>query len=269
MKYLKNKVKEKLRKCQMVLGAWVQLPSLETTEILAKNNPDFIVVDLEHSCIGFETLQKMLMVIEGYDIPHFVRVNKNDPDIIKRVLEAGVYGVIVPMINSGEEAQKAVDSIAYVPKGIRGVGLSRAQSYSDGLEKYKEWYQNNIVLIAQIETASAIENLESILSCKEVDATLIGPYDLSASLGYPGDFQRPEMVEALQRYESISKRQGRPHGYHIVHPTAELIQEKLEKNYKFIICGSDQIFLMEKSKSEFERIKKSASQFLTAHGQEC
>ena len=241
-------MKSRLRDDKSVFGSWLNIPSLEVAEIMAKSGFEFLVIDAEHSSISLETVQKMVMVIEGYHVSPFVRVEENNPVAIRKALETGSYGIIVPMVNTIKDAQKAIGSIYYYPKGIRGVGLSRAQEYGLEFDRYKRWYKNNIALIVQIEQIEAINNLEDILSLKEIDATIIGPYDLSASLGYPGEFNRKEVKNALIQYEKISKKFNKPYGYHIVHPDKKLLKEKLKSGYKFIVYGIDMILLAQKCK---------------------
>lgn len=255
MRYLKNTIKSKLRDNELVFGSWLNIPSLEVTEIMAKSGFEFLVIDTEHSSINLETVQKMMTIIEGYNVFPFVRVEENNPTAIKKALETGCYGVIVPMVNTKGNAQRAIDNVYYNPKGTRGVGLSRAQGYGLEFDRYKKWYKNNISLIVQIENIEAVDNLENILSLKEIDTTIIGPYDLSASLGYPGKFNRKEVKDALVRYERVSKQYNKPYGYHIVHPDKKLLKEKIKNGYKFIAYGIDQIFLAEKCRDEIKNIK--------------
>jgi len=256
MRFLNNRVKAKLRSNKSVLGSWLNLPSLEVTEIMARSGFEFLVIDQEHGTMNFETAQKMAMVIEGYGAAPFIRVSENDPVIIKRAMETGVYGIIVPMINSKEDAQKAIASMRYAPEGIRGVGLSRGQGYGLEFEKYKQWYKKNMVLVAQIEHIDAINNLEEILSLKDIDATIIGPYDLSASLGYPGEFDRKEVINAINKYVTICKKHKVPVGMHVVPADAQLVNKRMAQGFNFLVFSLDMIFLASKIKDEMELLKK-------------
>ncbi len=259
MRYLKNQVKQKLRSGQSVIGSWINLPCLETVEIMARMDFDFLVVDEEHTSLNFETIQKMAMVMEGYGKPPYIRVSENDPGIIKKALDAGYYGIIVPMINSKKEAQKAVESVFYPPQGKRGVGLSRAQGYGTEFEVYKKWYEKNISLVAQIEHVQGIANLEDILSIDELDATMIGPYDLSASLGHPGEFQRQEVKKELEKYERISKKMQKPYGQHIVQLDHRVVTDKVKKGYQFLAYGIDELFFARSCQQELNLIKQNVS----------
>ncbi|MBW8039157.1 MAG: 2,4-dihydroxyhept-2-ene-1,7-dioic acid aldolase [Planctomycetes bacterium] len=255
MRFLQNAIKQKLHNNDVVIGSWLNLPSLEVTEIMARSGFEFLVIDIEHGPADLETIQKMIMVAEGYDCIPIVRVEENNPVCIKKVLDMGCYGVVVPMVNSVEDAQKAIKSTYYPLEGFRGVGLSRAQGYGMEFEKYCQWHRENLVIIAQIEHIDAIHNLQEILSLEGIDASIIGPYDLSASLGFPGDFARKEVKDALTAYERVSKKCGKPYGYHIVQVDDKLFSEKVGKGYTFIAYGVDEIFLAEKCADEIGCIK--------------
>jgi len=263
MKYLTNTVKEKLNTGQLVLGSWISLPSLESVEIMCMSQAfDFLVIDAEHSPIHLETIQKMNMVIEGHGIFPFVRVSNNDPVTIKRTLETGCYGIIVPDISSKYEAQASIKNILYKPKGNRGVGLSRAQGYGMNFGDYLSWLEHNLCIIVQIEDIHAIQNLREILDNDSIDASMIGPYDLSASLGCAGDLSNDRVIGALEEYESVSTEMNKPYGYHITHSNEGLLRDKSSKGYSFLVYGVDQIMLAEKceqSRSAINEIRRDHS----------
>jgi 2-dehydro-3-deoxyglucarate aldolase len=240
MKYLENNVKKKLRSNQVVIGSWLNLPSVEVAEIMAQTNFEYLVIDAEHGTSSLETIQKQVSAIHVY-----VRVQENNLVIIKRVLETGVSGIMVPMVNTKEQAQAVVKNIAYPPKGVRGAGLSRAQGYGTDFAQYKEWAQGNLSIVAQIEHIDAINNLEEILSVEEIDATIIGPYDLSASLGFPGEFDRSEVKEALSRYLEVCKKFNKPAGVHVISSRAREVQERINQGFKFIVFSIDMLFIKE------------------------
>jgi 2-dehydro-3-deoxyglucarate aldolase len=159
------------------------------------------------------------------------------------VLDAGAHGVIVPMVSTAAQAKAAVGAVRYPPVGVRGVGLSRAQGYGAGFERYLRDIEPNTILIAQIEHADAISNLDEILSIDEIDATIIGPYDLSGSVGKPGKFDDPEVQELLKRYKEVSRRKGKGMGYHVVQPDAGQVRERLAEGYILLALSVDFLFL--------------------------
>lgn len=238
---LANKVKQKLKKNQTVIGSWINLHSIETLEIMCSMELDFLTIDLEHSSTDYETMQHMIAFIEAKGIAPFVRVGENSPLIIKKALDAGAYGIIVPDIRTKDQAIQAIQSCYYPPKGTRGTGLYRAQGYGQKFDEYLHWYTENLCVILQIEHHQAISQLTSILSFPDIDATMIGPYDLSASLGDPGNFDSKEFEDNIHTYETVSKQCGIPTGYHIVHPCVTTLKEKEQKKYKFIAYGVDEV----------------------------
>jgi 2-dehydro-3-deoxyglucarate aldolase len=158
-------------------------------------------------------------------------------------MDAGAHGLVVPMVNTAEEAKQAVEAMQYPPRGARGVGLARAQDYGPGFEAYKSWLESEAALIVQVEHIKAVENLESILSVEGVDAFIVGPYDLSGSLGVPGEFDHPRMLEAMDEIMRVARKARPSAGFHVVPPRPEMVSEKLDQGYTFIAYSVDFIFL--------------------------
>jgi len=250
-----NGMKEELKSNNVSIGTWLTIGDSIVAEMLCQAGFDWVAVDLEHSAISISEAQDLIRVIDLCGKVPAVRVSENNMTEIKRVLDAGAQVIIVPMINNREQAAAAVKSVKYPPVGIRGVGLARAQKYGFGFEEYKEWNDKESVVIAQVEHIDSINNLEEILQVDGIDATFIGPYDLSGSLGHPGNFEIPEFKQALLRYETISKQYDVPMGYHIVTPDAKQVSEKITAGYKFITVGVDQIYLGSKCRETLEQIK--------------
>ncbi|MCQ9207380.1 MAG: aldolase/citrate lyase family protein [Omnitrophica bacterium] len=250
-----NSLKEKLKANKQTLGSWITLPDTAICEIMTKAGFDWLTVDMEHSAITLHQAQELIRVVELGGCVPLVRVGKNDPNLIKRVMDAGAHGVIVPMVNCREDAISAVSSVKYPPHGKRGVGLARAQGYGLTFEKYREWVSSESVVIVQIEHIDAIKNLEVILEVEGVDASMIGPYDLSASLGYPGDFKKKEIVDAIKKYTDICDKLKKPGGFHVIEPEAEKLKDRLKEGFKFMAFSFDALFLGNKIKEELEGVK--------------
>jgi 2-dehydro-3-deoxyglucarate aldolase len=159
------------------------------------------------------------------------------------------------MIKNKEDAEKAVSYTYYPPKGKRGVGLNRAQHYGDGFEAYKTWLDKNVVIIAQVEHIDAIHNLEEILAVKGIDGTIIGPYDLSGSMGHPGDYNREDVKESLNSYITNTKKAKKPLGYHVIESEASFSSQKIEEGYTLIAFSIDFFFLGDKAKAELKKLK--------------
>jgi 2-dehydro-3-deoxyglucarate aldolase len=210
---------------------------------MAKAGFDWLTVDMEHSAITLDQAQQLIQIIDLNGVVPLVRVGENNSTLIKRVMDAGAHGIIVPMVNTKEDASNAVSAVKYPPVGTRGVGLARAQGYGLEFEKYKEWLNRESIVIVQIEHIEAINNLEEILSVEGVDGTIIGPYDLSGSLGLPGEFELPDVQKALVRYENVCQEMGKSMGFHIVQPDSEATNRYREKGYTFLAVGVDMLYL--------------------------
>ena len=244
MKYLKdNLLKTALQDNQVTIGSWLSIPSPVVAEIVAQAGFPWLVVDMEHSVIDLECMQSMFMAMELNKCIPLVRLSGKDPNQTKRVLDAGAYGIIAPMINTAEEAEMMVNAIKYPPYGKRGVGLARAQAYGMKFDEYKKHFNQHSIIICQIEHKEAVENIDGILSVKGIDGIIIGPYDLSGSYGIPGEFKNPLIVEAEQKVLDSAKRNGIPAGIHVVHPDTEELLSNIKKGFKFIAYGVDMLFL--------------------------
>jgi 2-dehydro-3-deoxyglucarate aldolase len=216
---------------------------------------DWLCLDLEHSVIDYAEAEVLIAAIRAKGIAPFVRVGENNARIIKRVLDAGAEGIIVPSVNSRRDAVRAVEAVHYPPRGKRGVGLARAQGYGFGFEAYRDGLAKDIKLVVQIEHIDAIRNLEEILSTEGIDGTFIGPYDLSGSLGKPGCFDDPEVIEALDRYEAIAKKHDKWIGFHVVQPDYRLVLDKIRKGYNFIGFSLDTLFLGSVCRDQVRNLK--------------
>jgi 2-keto-3-deoxy-L-rhamnonate aldolase RhmA len=236
-------LKQKLRGRQLTIGSWITIGSTVVAEIMASAGYDWLTVDMEHSAITLDIAQDLIRVIELCGVTPLVRVGQNDASLIKRVMDAGAHGVIVPMVNSREDAENAVRSVKYPLRGFRGVGLARAQKYGADFEGYKKWNDKESVVIVQVEHIRAVENLEEILSVADVDGFIIGPYDLSGSLGIPGDFDHPSMMAALDRVKEVSAKMNALSGFHVIPPDVNAFKEKVAEGYKFIAHSLDILFL--------------------------
>jgi len=239
------------------IGSWVTLNHTSIVEIMADAGFDWLCVDMEHSVTDYFEAQQLIAIIQAKGIKAYVRVGDNNTCIIKRVLDAGADGIIVPMVNSKDEAIKAINAVKYPPKGQRGVGLARAQKYGFGFEDYKDYEADNIKLIVQIEHIDAVNNLEEILSLDAIDGTFIGPYDLSGSMGKPGRFEDEDVKEVIAKYENIVKKYNKLIGFHVVPLDYQLVQEKINKGYNFIAYGFDAFFLGTKCRNELQLIKNN------------
>lgn len=232
---LRNKIKSNM----LTLGSWITLGNCGIAEIMAQAKFDWLVVDLEHSVISIEMAGDLIRTIDLCGVSPLVRLTSNNPEQIKRVMDAGAHGIVVPMVNTPLDAERAVSATRYAPDGIRGVGLARAQGYGVNFQDYLQWQKDGPVVIVQIEHKDAIEQLDKILSVSGVDGFIIGPYDLSCSMGIPGQFDNDEFINAMTRIREIGKSLGCPAGLHIVEPDLQRLEESIQEGYTFIAYSVD------------------------------
>ena len=240
---MKESLKDKIRNKKLTFGSWISISSPIVAEVMAQSGFDWLVIDIEHSVISISQVQNIIQIIELSGVTPLVRISENNSTLIKRCMDAGSHGIIVPMVNSKDDAIKAVNSIKYPPIGKRGVGLARAQKYGFGFEEYKKWVEKESIVIVQIEHIDAVNNFESIMAVDGVDGFIIGPYDLSASIGKPGDFECSEVKEALHQVEYLSKKLNIASGFHVINPSLDIIKSKINEGYTFIAISIDTIFL--------------------------
>lgn len=246
-------LKDKLKKKETTIGSWITIGHQAVIDILAEAGFDWLCIDLEHTSIDYNELQILIGFIQSHNIAALVRVSKNEEVVIKRVFDAGADGIIVPMTCTAEEAKQAVDFAKYPPVGKRGVGLNRAQRYGFGFEEYKKWVDDNLIVIAQIEHINGINNLEAIIATPGIDGVFIGPYDLSASLGIPGMYNEPVVIEALKKLESICAANNITMGYHVIEPDIALVREKQNAGYNFIAFSTDFLFMGRNAAAEMKK----------------
>jgi 2-dehydro-3-deoxyglucarate aldolase len=252
----KSVLKEKLQNKELSIGSWLTIPHQAVIEIMSTAGFEWLTIDMEHSPISIETIMNLIGHIQGNGMQALVRVSKNEEVAIKGVLDAGADGVIVPMIKNKEEAIEAVSFVKYPPLGKRGVGLNRAQKYGTAFGTYQDWVKNNAVVIAQIEHIDAVNNLEDIFSVPGIDGIIVGPYDLSASMGFPGEYDREDVKEALERIDIVAKKLNKPLGFHIVESDHSKILEKINKGYSFLAFSLDFFFLGDKARQEMNLLKE-------------
>jgi len=245
---------------EITLGSWLSFGYKYSAEIMARAGFDWMVIDLEHGAIDMGEARELIQIIDLAGCAPLVRVASNDAVRIKQSLDAGAAGVIVPMVNTPEEAMAAVRAAYYPPRGARGVGLARAQDYGTGFEAYRLKAASGTIVIVQIEHIDAVRNLEAILAVEGVDGFMIGPYDLSGSVGHPGDFDHPTVRKAMDEVGRVAKGASKPAGYHIVHPDRELLKRKIGEGFSIIAYGDDMVFFREKVQAEFDDARETLAQ---------
>jgi 2-dehydro-3-deoxyglucarate aldolase/4-hydroxy-2-oxoheptanedioate aldolase len=197
-----NIVKTRLKQGRKTVGAFLQTMSPVAAEILAQSGFDWLIVDLEHAPGDFANLQAQLQAMNGSGVVPFARAPWNDPVAIKRILDTGVMGVLVPYVNTRAEAEAAVAACKYPPRGIRGVaGSPRAAGYTRNAKSYLASANDDTIVMIAVETAEAVQNLPDILAVEGLDGIFIGPMDLASSMGYLGDASQPAVQETIASIE--------------------------------------------------------------------
>ncbi len=246
----KNKIKKKLSKKQLTFGSWITIPSTEIIEILSSAGFEWLVIDLEHTTISLREVKLLVKVIQANNMSALIRISSNNETEIKKVLDLGCDGIIIPMIKNKKEMNKAINSTLYPPNGTRGVGLSRAQNYGISFDEYNKFYKNNIIVIAQIEHKESVDNLDEILSCNGLDGIIVGPYDLSASLGFPGDYNNEVVENNLKIIEKKVKSSSVSLGYHVIESDYKKVLKKVNMGYNLIAFSIDFFFLGDMARNQ-------------------
>ena len=250
-----NRVKWMLKKGELTFGTWVTIGNPEVAEILANMGFDWLVFDTEHGPLSVETVEWMIQATSGTAIVPLVRVGGNDMVLIKRVLDIGAYGVVVPLVNNREDAKRAVTYTRYPPKGVRGAGPRRCSLYGIRAKEYFDWADEEILTIVQVETAKAVQKIEEILTVDGVDAFFIGPTDLTTSLGVRGRQDDPKFIDALERVLEAGKKYGVPGG--IMTYNVEQAQKAVERGFKFITLATDFRLLIQGAKGMLDAVRDS------------
>ena len=249
---MKNPVKARLRAGQVSVGTWVGIGHPDVTERLADLGFDWLTFDIEHSPLSLETVQTMMQAMSFTQtcVP-LVRLRWNDPVLIKRVLDIGAYGVIAPMVNNGQEALSAVRACRYPPAGVRGVGPRRAMLRDP---EYLKTANREILVVAMVETAEALRNLDEIFAVEGIDACFIGPWDLSMNLGVgpPPPWNDAGFRRTLKDVVEACRRHGVAPGMHC---TTDTVNDAIEMGFRFCAIDSDASFMAAGARMALKSVK--------------
>ena len=235
-------IRRKLKNNELSIGSWMQIPNSSIAEIMGNAGYDWITVDLEHGSISLSDLPDIFRAIELGNALPLARVAQANPKDCKQALDAGAGGIIVPMIETAKQLESVRDACCWPPAGNRGVGFSRANLFGKYFDDYKQEAQKPL-LIAQIEHVKGVNNLEKILQVDNLDAIIVGPYDLSASMGITAKFDHPDFQKTMKNILFLCKKFRIPCGDHIVYPDIENLKKRIDQGYQFIAYSADAIFL--------------------------
>lgn len=257
-----NHVRQRLAAGEPSIGTWLSLPSPEAAEYISRLPFDWLVIDAEHNPVDIRTLAQMFASMSAAGIAPMVRIPWNSPENFKRVLDAGAWGVVVPMVNTREEAERAVEAARYYPDGNRSVGGGRhALSWdSSGAEYYRN-ANDQVLLVLQIEHIDGVNNADEILSVPGVDACFIGPNDLAASmglgLGVSLESDIPELVEAIMRIRDTCKKHGVATGIHT--SGASGVNFRIDQGFQFCAMASELRYMLGGLKDDIDTVNWTAS----------
>jgi 2-dehydro-3-deoxyglucarate aldolase len=224
------------------IGSWIQIPHPSVAEIMGQSGYDWVAVDLEHGSISVDQLPDLFRALELGDTLPLARLAEGRVKDCKQALDAGAGGVIVPMIETAAQLRAVIDACCWPPAGTRGVGFSRANLFGRNFATYAEEAQAPLA-IAMIEHIRAVQDLEQIVSVRGLDAVLIGPYDLSASMGLTAQFDAAPFVAALERVRSICQAHQIASGVHVVEPSRDQLEARIQEGHRFLAYSLDSVFL--------------------------
>jgi len=250
-------LKEKLRGRNPVFAAWTSLYHPSITEIFSRSGVDFVGIDIEHSTISQEQSQRIIAASQASGSLCLPRVASHNMEMIKRLLDSGADGVIVPMVNTVEEAKRLISWCKYSPEGKRSFGISRGQGYGFDFDKYVSGWNRSSTVIVQIESIEGVENIDSILSLDHIDGVMVGPYDLSGSLNVPGELKHPKVEAACKKVIAAAKKHHKACGTQDIEPTPRSVKDALARGFTFIVLASDVFLLWKWSQNMSELISAS------------
>ncbi len=222
-----------------VIGSWMGLADPAIAEVLCEAGCRWLGIDLEHSTTTLAQAGALIQTARAAGVDPMVRLSTNDATQIARVMDAGATGIIVPHVNSRADVDRAYQAMHYPPAGTRGTGLSRAQGWGERFTEYRQWLGRSAVLVAQIEHFEALNHLDAIFSHPGLDAYMIGPYDLSSSLGHAGDFTPEPFLAAIDSVKAAAARHGVAAGYHLVEPNPDELARLVAEGYRFVAYSVD------------------------------
>lgn len=243
--------KTRLRGGDLLIGPMITLRSTETAELLAGLGYDWLFIDTEHTPMGPPEVHALLQAAGA--VPCLIRLPSSDVTAISKALDAGAAGIIVPQVNSAEQARQIVTAARYAPEGSRGRGVARAHAYGQKLAEYTQTANETVVVVVQAEHPDAIANIDAIVNVEGLDGVLVGPYDLASSLGHQGDVDHPDVVAAIRRVRDACRAKRLPAG--ILGISAQTVRTYIAEGFTLVIAGIDVLMLGEAAKGMLGEVK--------------
>jgi len=254
----KNKIKQMLNDGKSVINGWLQIPSTVSAEVMAHQGWDSLTIDMQHGLVDYTNALPMLQTISSTDVTPLARVNWNEPGQIMKILDAGCYGIICPMVSNKKEAEKFVQACMYPPNGYRSFGPVRGLIY--GGSDYAKHADNEILKFAMIETKESLEKLDEIMTTEGVDGIYIGPADLSLALGEEPGFDRSEKTKAYDQVLKILEHAKKNNIFAGIHNgTTSYAKKMISKGFNFVTIGADQRAMSSGAKAIVDEMKGSSN----------
>ncbi len=235
----RQSLKTKLKNREKVFGGWVSYADTAITETFAKAGFDFIAIDMEHTTISLNQAKSIITSCHAEDTCCLPRPVSHSNDIIKPLLEAGSDGMIIQMVNTVEEVKKQISYQKFPPLGNRSYGVNRAHGYGFDFEPYINSWNESSTFILQIESITAVENIEALLDFEEVDGVMVGPYDISGSLDVPGEVNHPKVRKAAEKVVEACLKYNKSCCTQVAEATPDSVNDVFDQGYTFAILGSD------------------------------
>jgi 2-keto-3-deoxy-L-rhamnonate aldolase RhmA len=249
-------LKARLRRRERLFAGWVSYAHPSITETFARAGFDFIAIDMEHSTISLEQAQRIIAASQSEGVPCIPRPVSHSNDYFKPLLDSGADGMLVQMVNTPEQVQAIINDLKYPPVGRRTYGVNRAQAYGFDFDDYIKTWNDASPFLIQVESIQAVENIEKLLAFDQIDGVMVGPYDISGSLGVPGQTTHPLVIEASKKVIAACEKFGKSCGTQVADVNPASVQALFDLGYTYAILGSD-LFVLWKWAEQTQSLMKS------------
>jgi 2-keto-3-deoxy-L-rhamnonate aldolase RhmA len=248
--------KKKMRGRERLFGGWISYAHPSITETFARAGFDFMVIDMEHSTISIEQGQRIIAASQSEGVPCIPRPVSHSNDYIKPLLESGADGMLIQMVETPEQVEALIRDIKYPPVGRRTYGVNRAQAYGFDFDTYINNWNETSTFLLQIESIKAVENIDKLLAFDQVDGVMVGPLDISGSLGVPGQTTHPLVIEATRKVTAACERFGKGCGTQVADANPATVQALFDLGYTYAFLGSD-LFVLWKWAEQMQGMMKA------------
>ena len=241
-------LKQRLQNRDLMFAGWISFAHPSIAETFARSDLDFMLIDMEHSTISIEQGQRIIAASQSQGVPCIPRPVSHSNDYIKPLLESGSDGILIQMVETERQVHQIIEYSKYPPSGKRTYGVNRAQGYGFDLDEYFHDWNSSSTIMLQIESIEGVRNIEKLIAFDEIDGVMIGPLDLSGSLGVPGNVEHPLVIEASTHVISACRKRGISCGTQLSNVSADGVQRLIDLGYTYVILGSDLFVLCQWAK---------------------